>query len=151
MDSHREKGEHGRAFLAAGSAGRINCPGVSGGPFKNADDVPDPASNPDEEEKHRTEERDVRQILSLLPENQQEGLLELWKEYNDNTTAEAKLVKALDKAETILQHNQGQNPARFDYGCNLGYGKQYFMDNPLLRALRQMLDEETAAHMDGGR
>lgn len=106
------------------------------------------ASNPDEEEKHRMEERDVRHILSLLPENQQDGLLELWKEYNDSTTAEAKLVKALDKAETILQHNQGQNPAGFDYWFNLGYGKQYFMDSPLLQTLRQMLDEETAAHME---
>lgn len=30
-------------------------------------------------------------------------------------TLEAKAVKALDKLETILQHNQGLNPSDFDY------------------------------------
>lgn len=105
------------------------------------------ASGPDEEEKHREEERDVRQILSLLPKGQQETLLALWKEYNDNMTAEAKLVKALDKAETIIQHNQGQNPPGFDYEFNLEYGKQYFMGDPNLEFLRKLLDVETAARM----
>ena len=33
----------------------------------------------------------------------------LWQEYNDNSSPEAHLVKALDKAETIIQHNQGKN------------------------------------------
>ena len=105
------------------------------------------ASNPDEEEKHRAEERDAWQVLSLLPDGQQDALMALWKEYNDNVTAEAKLVKALDKAETILQHSQGRNPSGFDYMFNLGYGKQYFTDNPILRSLRKLLDEETAARM----
>lgn len=105
------------------------------------------ASIPDEEKKHREEERDVRQILSLLPKGQQEELLALWKEYNGQTTAEARLVKALDKAETIIQHNQGQNPPDFDYEFNLGYGKAYFSDNPHLQVLRRLLDEETVARM----
>lgn len=44
----------------------------------------------------------------------------MWEEYEACRTPEAKLVKALDKAETILQHNQGQNPSGFDYEFNLG-------------------------------
>lgn len=104
-------------------------------------------SKPDVEKKHMQEERDVRQILSILPEEQQKMLLALWQEYNDNTTAEARLVKALDKAETIIQHNQGENPADFDYEFNLEYGKQYFSGDSLLVQLRELLDKETATHM----
>lgn len=105
------------------------------------------ASNPDETEKHAAEEQDVRRVLSLLPKEQEEELLALWQEYNENSTDTAKLVKALDKAETILQHNQGENPPDFDYRFNLGYGKPYFVNHPLLIQLREMLDKETAYHI----
>lgn len=106
------------------------------------------ASKPDEVEKHQAEERDVRRVLSLLPEEQADALLALWREYNENTTAEAKLVKALDKAETIIQHNQGKNPPGFDYDFNLDYGKRYFSGDALLLRLREMLDRETTARME---
>ena len=67
----------------------------------------------------------------------------LWMEYTDGTTKEARLVKALDKAETILQHSQGQNPADFDYAFNLSYGKEYFDSGSGLMRLRELLDEKT--------
>ena len=76
-------------------------------------------------------------------------LLALWREYNANATPEARLVKALDKAETIIQHNQGRNPEDFDYRFNLGYGKEYFEGSGFLRELRTLLDEETAAKLHG--
>lgn len=104
-------------------------------------------SQPDEDEKHRMEERDVRQVLSVLPDDQKNMLLDLWLEYNDNSTPEARLVKALDKAETIIQHNQGANPADFDYAFNLEYGKQYFADNAMLLQLRGLLDGETGENV----
>ena len=107
------------------------------------------ASNPNEAKKHAAEEQDVRRVLSLLPKEQEEELLALWQEYNENNTDTAKLVKALDKGETILQHNQGENPPDFDYNFNLEYGKSYFVDNPLLLKLRDMLDAETAYHIQG--
>ena len=73
--------------------------------------------NTDEKAKHAAEEREnsMRRLLSLLPEKQAQELLALWKEYNANETPVAQLVKALDKTETILQHNQGKNPPDFDY------------------------------------
>ena len=36
-----------------------------------------------------------------------------WEEYTEGESAEARLVKTLDKAETILQHNQGGQSAGF--------------------------------------
>lgn len=104
-------------------------------------------SCPDEDAKHMAEAQDVQKILSLLPDRQKEELWALWREYNDNISAEAKLVKALDKAETILQHNQGKNPQSFDFNFNLTYGKSYFSSDPLLLRLRELLDAETAVYV----
>lgn len=102
---------------------------------------------PDEQKKHEEEERAVERLFSLLPEKDCARFTELWREYNENTSPEAHLVKALDKAETIIQHNQGKNPPDFDYGFNLQYGAAYFQEDGLMAALRDKLDEETRKHV----
>ena len=57
--------------------------------------------------------------------------------------AEAKLAKALDKLETIMQHTQGKNPPAFDYRFNLEYGRSHTAGEPLIAAVRAILDAET--------
>ncbi len=98
---------------------------------------------PDKDDKYDIEYRAARSVFSYLPEPQASHMMDLWLEYNDNVTPEAKLVKALDKAETIIQHNQGDNPKGFDYQFNLGYGKEYFENNEMLELLRTLIDEKT--------
>ena len=101
---------------------------------------------PDEQEKHTKEKMSMERMLSLLPQEVGSDLLAIWNEYNENQTEEAHWVKALDKAETILQHNQGNNPPDFDYKFNLEYGKSYFSANSSLVTLRTLLDLETQKH-----
>lgn len=101
---------------------------------------------PDEQEKHMKEKMAMERMLSLLPQEVGSDLLAIWNEYNENQTEEAHWVKALDKAETILQHNQGNNPPDFDYKFNLEYGKSYFSANSSLVTLRNLLDLETQKH-----
>lgn len=101
------------------------------------------ALNPDGKRKYDTEYQAAQKIFSILPEGQARRMMEIWMEYNDNATQEAKLIKALDKAETILQHNQGRNPAVIDYRFNLEYGKEYFEDDGILKLLRSILDKKT--------
>ncbi len=96
----------------------------------------------DSARKSASERRTVERLAALLPDACGERLRALWEEYENGSTPEARWVKALDKAETILQHNQGANPADFDYGFNLRYGSDYFVGEPL-RSLRRLLDEET--------
>ena len=72
------------------------------------------ALEPDAAEKYEEEHQAARRIFSLLPESQAAELLQLWREYGAGETPEARFVKALDKAETIIQHNQGSNPPEFD-------------------------------------
>lgn len=107
------------------------------------------ALRPDQEAKHEAEYRAARSVFARLPGPQAACLLGLWEEYNRNSTPEARLVKALDKAETILQHNQGKNPPDFDYAFNLEYGKEYFEGNEILKKFRAMLDADTEKKAEG--
>lgn len=102
-------------------------------------------SNTDPLAKFKQEYLDICRIFQILPEPKRSEFLSLWKEYNNCSTPEAHLVKALDKAETILQHNQGKNPPDFDYAFNLTYGASYFKGDPRLEELRSILDAETNA------
>jgi putative hydrolase of HD superfamily len=95
--------------------------------------------------KAEQERADLQQLLSPLPTRLRTEITALWDEYEAATSREAKLAKALDKLETIMQHNQGQNPPDFDYRFNLDYGKQYTVGDPLIEAVRQLLDAETEA------
>jgi len=106
-------------------------------------DVPAPAQTPESGKADR-ERADLLELTGSLPPMLRREIVELWDEYETAATSEAKLAKGLDKLETILQHTQGRNPADFDYGFNLGYGRQYTGVDPLMAALRTLLDAETA-------
>ena len=104
-----------------------------------------PAPEQDASEAKAVQERqDLLLILKPLPEDLQIEITCLWDEYEGAETPEAKLAKAFDKMETILQHNQGENPVDFDYQFNLEYGKTHTSEDPLIIAIREILDRETA-------
>jgi 5'-deoxynucleotidase YfbR-like HD superfamily hydrolase len=89
------------------------------------------------------ERRDLLRLLDPLPARLSGEITALWDEYEAAETPEAKLAKALDKLETILQHTQGLNPPDFDYRFNLGYGREHTADPPLIAAIRAELDRAT--------
>jgi putative hydrolase of HD superfamily len=93
--------------------------------------------------KHSDERQDVITLAALLPDRQRDEVIALWDEYEEAITPEARLAKALDKLETILQHTQGLNPPDFDLRFNLGYGRDYTGRPPLIAAIRAILDEDT--------
>ena len=89
------------------------------------------------------EREDLLQLLQPLPERLRDEMTALWDEYEEAATPEARLAKALDKLETIMQHNQGKNPAGFDYRFNLDYGKRYTTGDPLIESIREIVDRDT--------
>ncbi|MBA4138812.1 MAG: phosphohydrolase [Opitutus sp.] len=97
------------------------------------------------------ERQDLRQLLAPAPEPVRSQTLAWWEEYNAATTPEAKFVKAVDKLETILQHNQGRNPADFDYAFNVPYGQKFTAHHPVIVQLRAILDAETLDRAAGNR
>lgn len=109
-------------------------------------DVPAPQQD-GAEPKSADERADFVTLIAPLPTELRGEFLELWDDYENGTSREAQAVKAMDKIETILQHNQGQNPAGFDYAYNLHYGKRYTDTVPLASRIREILDRETAKNV----
>ena len=93
--------------------------------------------------KSEAERADLLTLLAPLPTGVRDELAGLWDEYEAAATPEARLAKALDKLETLLQHVQGRNPPDFDYRFNLGYGRRYTEAPPAVAELRARLDDET--------
>ena len=97
-------------------------------------------------DKSAQEKADLLQLTSSLDVPLRDEIMALWQDYEDVASPEAKAVKALDKLETILQHNQGQNPPDFDYAFNLGYGRQHTNGAPFAQ-IRAVLDAGTRARL----
>ena len=105
----------------------------------------DPAAS-----KSAAEREDLLTLLAPLPYQLRVEITALWDEYEAGISATARVAKALDKLETILQHTQGDNPTDFDYRFNLGYGRAFTADHPVIVRLREMLDRETMRLADAG-
>lgn len=97
-------------------------------------------------DKSARERADLLTLMAPLPERLRSEFLGLWDDYEHARSAEARAVKALDKLETIVQHNQGANPAGFDYAFNLHYGARHTRGHPLIEQIRAAVDADTRAH-----
>lgn len=95
-------------------------------------------------DKSIAERQDLQSLIAPLPQALQDEILALWDEYESATSQEAKLAKAFDKLETVLQHTQGKNAADFNYGFNLTYGKKHTDHDSLTTRIRSMIDQDTA-------
>lgn len=91
------------------------------------------------------ERKDLQLLIRPLSQDLQQEILALWDDYENASSKEALLAKALDKIETVLQHTQGDNPSDFNYGFNLGYGKKYTGYDDLTTKLRAVIDKDTRA------
>ena len=101
-------------------------------------------------DKSKRERHDLQELTKTLPQSLQDEFLGLWEEYEYALSREARIVKALDKLETIIQHNQGANPPGFDYAFNLEYGKKHTAAEPLFAEIRAIVDEDTKRHVSNG-
>ncbi len=106
-------------------------------------DIPAP-SQVGNNSKSDKERRDFESLLSPLPVHIRTEFLSLWDDYEYVQSEEAHVAKALDKLETLVQHNQGNNPPEFDYSFNLDYGKRYTDAVPLAAKIRSLVDLDTA-------
>lgn len=110
-------------------------------------DIPAP-SQVGAESKSAQERSDFASLLESLPEQIRSEFLGLWDDYEHVQSGEAEVAKAFDKLETLLQHNQGQNPPDFDYSFNLDYGRSHTDALPLAARIRALVDADTSANAD---
>ena len=113
-----------------------------------AGDVP-AATRPDRAEKAARERADLATLLAPAPTEMRAALSALWEEHEAGETPEARLSRAADKLETVMQHVEGENPPGFDYAFNLAYGREATDAHPLAAALRRLVDAETEARAAG--
>jgi putative hydrolase of HD superfamily len=96
------------------------------------------------DDKSQRERQDLLALVEGLSPELRNEFLALWEEYESATSPEAVAVKALDKLETMIQHNQGINPPdSVDYFFNLSYGRKYTDALPLFAEIRRLIDQDT--------
>lgn len=110
-------------------------------------DVPAPLQRPDDGREAR-ERRDFIKLCSPLPADIAADLLELFDEYAAAETPEARLAKAFDKLETMLQHVLMPLQSPGFYAFNLDYGRDRTDFSPLTRQIRDRVDAATRGRMD---
>lgn len=83
--------------------------------------------------------------VASLPEPYCRDMAALYEEMNALQTPEAKLYKALDKMEAIIQHNESPLSTwePHEYQLNLDYAWANVTHDPYLTALRQAIKTDT--------
>lgn len=91
--------------------------------------------------------------VSTLPIPYREEMAALYAEMNALQTPEAKLYKALDKLEAVVQHNESplDTWSPNEYQLNLTYANEAVAYSTYLTALRAAIREETEEKIASGK
>jgi putative hydrolase of HD superfamily len=95
-------------------------------------------------DKTTQERKSIRKLVKPLPIKLQKEILNLWEEYEDGKTAEAKFANALDKVEVLLQHNEAdyRYMTKKEYLFNFYHGMAQAEHDKFLKDFRQILNED---------
>lgn len=92
-----------------------------------------------------TEENAVQTLLTSLPEPQRGSLTALFAEMDALESKEARLYKALDKLEAVIQHNESDISTwlPLEYELQQTYAVENASEFPYLKQLRALMLEDT--------
>lgn len=93
----------------------------------------------------KREEEHYLKWVSGFPEFQKEEFETLLKEMEELKTPEAKLYKALDKMEAVIQHNEGDLSSwlPLEYDLQLTYGEKEVEFSPYMKELKEYINQMT--------
>lgn len=105
-------------------------------------DIPSFLKSADDE---RAEDQALARLLTRLPGARRDELEALFCEMRELQTREARLYKALDKLEAVIQHNEGDIATwiPLEHTLNLDYGEENAAEFPFLKALRALMRADT--------
>ena len=88
-----------------------------------------------------------------LPEPFRSEMTDLYREMAARETTEARIFKALDNMEAVIQHNESDLAtwSENEFTLNLTYGEDKAAFSPVLAALRQAVRAETEREIDAFR
>lgn len=95
--------------------------------------------------KKEREKAGLEQIIKNLPDDTKKEIRELFEEYENKTTLEAKVAQAVDKFEAPLQHNIADINTwdQNDFTIHGRYKENYLEFDPFLKSLREELEVMT--------
>ena len=100
----------------------------------------------------KTEDELLADWVKSLPQDLALRLGDLYREMDDQQTQEAKLYKALDKLEALIQHNESplSTWAENEYELNKRYAFDVVAFSDWLTALRQEILQDTLDKIEAG-
>ncbi|WP_290061434.1 HD domain-containing protein [Paraclostridium bifermentans] len=98
------------------------------------------------EEDSKKEDEIFLQWIGTFPAHYKEEFTELLAEMNERKTEEAKLYKALDNLEAVIQHNEADISTwiPLEYDLQFTYGSDKVEFSPYLKELKKEIDKRTA-------
>lgn len=105
-------------------------------------DIPTFEKTKEDEEK---EENVFNEWIESFPSPYREEFIELLREMNDRVTEEAKLYKALDNLEAVIQHDEADISTwlPLEYDLQFTYGADKVAFSPYLKQLKASIDKRT--------
>lgn len=103
---------------------------------------------------HEEQEEDLLTAwVNTLPQPQRDEMTALYAEMNALQTQEAKIYKAIDKMEAVLQHNLSDIATWIphEYQLNVVYGADQAAFSPYLTALREEMRNDTLAKIENNK
>lgn len=91
--------------------------------------------------------------VESFPEYQKLEFQSLLKEMNELKTKEAKLYKALDKTEAVIQHNEADIASwlPLEYDLQLSYGEKEVEFSPYMKSLKELNNKITLEKIEAER
>lgn len=101
-----------------------------------------PSFDKSEEDEH-TEEEILFNWVRGLPEPYNKELAELYSEMKEQKTEEAKIYKAIDKMEALVQHNESDFSTWIpvEYTLNFIYGREQTEFSEYMKELRRVIND----------
>ena len=99
-------------------------------------------------DKAEQERKSLLKLLKSLPRNLRQEIIDLWQEYEDNKTLEAKFAKAMDKTEVLLQHNEADLKflTKKEIPFNMHHGDEYTGFDSFLKLFRDAVRKDTVKY-----
>ena len=104
------------------------------------------------EEHERVEEERIQAWISCLPAPYEEEIRALFLEMEEQKTLEAKIYKALDRMEAVIQHNESDISTwlPLEYDLNMHYGEREVQFSDFMGRLKEAVNRETAEKIERG-
>ena len=98
----------------------------------------------------KREDELLAEWVSTLPEPFRGEMASLYKEMSERKTLEARIFKALDSLEALIQHNESDlnTWSENEYDLNMHYADDKVAFSPYLTALRELIRKDTIAKIE---